>query len=864
MKGFVLFLRNLVACLVMCSAISLVVVVLSGAAGTIYFELPDNGAISFGTDDDYDLLYDVTNNRLEFRDHDGNVLAHLKDDGTTGDFTVTGDFVPGTLNVESLDTAGAAGTAPISNGSSVLTMTDILTEAELDSEAELETQIGTGVYTTGDGALDDDDLSDNKVEDIGDVVTGARADGYALVWNAATSKHIYANAVSATTESALETQLTDVTNVWTNNDGTPLWITSIDTEAEFETLLTDVTDVYTDTDGALDDDDLSDNDLADLGDVDDAALTDNYVPHWDAANSKWIMAPDATATADALLADDETLSFGDSAEFKMLYRSAVDRWELTDAGGNVALSIQDLGTEFTIRANGTGGPQIMTEDSYLEDMSTAAATNYGFVSNGSGDVVATRILRSADLDTEAELEYWLADVANVYTDNDARVADVAVITPTDNAVLIGNGTHIVAESGSTLLTSIGAQPADEELSDIAALSPTDDYIIIGDGNKFTAELKTAIFAGIYLESVDKSDIGSGGTLSFDWVDSEVDNTLTISAAPMLGMAENEITATSNPIDVTGKSLIVLDPTGNYNIDRMTGGVDGQIVELINIDPTYVVTLKEAETEGGFDLPGDADYDLDPDEPGATFRYIGTDDLNHWRMIGGGASGGASAFTASADSGTGNSIENLDTLKIAGGTGISTSVATVDTVTTITVTNTASGASFKDYIQLMAASWTPETTSGCEYAVVDEHTLNTEKNNVYRLAFDKDSDEYAFVNVTLPADYASGLKGQVAWTSSNGTASTSTVNWEIQVLDFDPNVGDLTASAEEEGWTDGEVDTYLGVYYVHQTAWLTLDDNDDLEAGDYLTIRIRRDVSDDDLGYDALFLGLVLEYVKTSY
>lgn len=38
---------------------------------------------------------------------------------------------------------------------------------------------------------------------------------------------------------------------------------------------------------------------------------------------------------------------------------------------------------------------------------------------------------------------------------DAQLADVAGLTPTDNGVIIGNGTNFVVESGSTLRTSIG-------------------------------------------------------------------------------------------------------------------------------------------------------------------------------------------------------------------------------------------------------------------------------------------------------------------------------------------------------------------------------------------------------------------------
>lgn len=66
---------------------------------------------------------------------------------------------------------------------------------------------------------------------------------------------------------------------------------------------------------------------------------------------------------------------------------------------------------------------------------------------------------------------------------DAQLTDIAGLTPTDNGVIIGNGTNFVIESGSTLRTSLGlaigsdVQAYDADLAAIAALTPTDDDII---------------------------------------------------------------------------------------------------------------------------------------------------------------------------------------------------------------------------------------------------------------------------------------------------------------------------------------------------------------------------------------------------
>jgi len=77
--------------------------------------------------------------------------------------------IEGVSEVEDFATSGAAGTAPLSDGASGLSMTDVLTEDELNSEAELEAQLAdvSDVYTDNDvDFITADDMAD---ADHGDV-----------------------------------------------------------------------------------------------------------------------------------------------------------------------------------------------------------------------------------------------------------------------------------------------------------------------------------------------------------------------------------------------------------------------------------------------------------------------------------------------------------------------------------------------------------------------------------------------------------------------------------------------------------------------------------------------------------------------
>ena len=69
--------------------------------------------------------------------------------------------------------------------------------------------------------------------------------------------------------------------------GNVVFTSEIDTEAELETILTDVTDVFTNNDGALADDDLSDNILDDISQTSLADPGADRIVFWDDSDTQY-------------------------------------------------------------------------------------------------------------------------------------------------------------------------------------------------------------------------------------------------------------------------------------------------------------------------------------------------------------------------------------------------------------------------------------------------------------------------------------------------------------------------------------------------------------------------------------------------
>ena len=187
------------------------------------------------------------------------------------------------------------------------------------------------------------------------------------------------------------------------------------------------------------------------------------------------------------------------------------------------------------------GTDVQAFDAQLTDIAGLTPTDNGIViGNGTNFVVETGATArtSLGLAIGTDVQAYDADLTTlgaggssarsflglaIGTDvqaYDAQLADVAGLTPTDNGVIIGNGTNFVVESGATLKTSLGLtvgtdiQAYDAQLADIAGLTPSDNNFIVGNGTNFVAESGATARTSLGLGSAavaDTTDFDPAGT-----------------------------------------------------------------------------------------------------------------------------------------------------------------------------------------------------------------------------------------------------------------------------------------------------------------------------------------------------------------
>ena len=186
---------------------------------------------------------------------------------------------------------------------------------------------------------------------------------------------------------------------------------------------------------------------------------------------------------------------------------------------------------------------------------------------------------------------------------DAQLADVAGLTPTDNGVIVGNGTNFVVESGSTLRTSLGlaigtdVQAYDADLSTIAGLTPTNNYAIIGNGTSWTSSaLPASGVTSVTGTSPISSSGGSTPAISLDNSGVTANTYGSSSSIPVItvsakGLLTSVTTATVAGGQYFGSAAVKAIAYNASTIDEnITMTYNGMSVGAITIGSGYSVTV----------------------------------------------------------------------------------------------------------------------------------------------------------------------------------------------------------------------------------------------------------------------------------
>jgi len=155
---------------------------------------------------------------------------------------------------------------------------------------------------------------------------------------------------------------------------------------------------------------------------------------------------------------------------------------------------------------------------------------------------------------------------------------------------------------------------------------------------------------------------------------------------------------------------------------------------------------------------------------------------------------------------------------------------------------------------------PTTTSGCEAKATVE--LATNDIDYDHLGFDKDSDENAFANITMPESYDGGaIQFRYYWTTNTGGGAAETVMMELAGRSFaSGDAGDQangTAVEVEDVW-EADKDMMISGW----SADITLAGTP--AGGELVHLELTRDVSEDDLAEDARIMAIQIRYKINKY
>ena len=270
-------------------------------------------------------------------------------------------------------------------------------------------------------------------------------------------------------------------------------------------------------------------------------------------------------------------------------------FDLTTAGKALLDDVDASAQRTTLGlAIGTNVQAYDAELAAIAGLTSAADKGIQFTGTGTAAVFDLTTAGKAlldDVDASAQrTTLGLAIGTNVQA-YDAQLADVAGLSPTDNGVIIGNGTNFVVESAATLKTSLGltigtdVQAYDADLAAIAGLTSA-----ANKGIQFTGTGTAAVF-----------DLTTAGKALLDDADASAQRT---TLGLVIGTDVAPIASPTFTGTVNASGLIL---SGDLTVNGTTTTVNSNTVNIgdslitLNSDETYSATQDAGiEVERGTD------------------------------------------------------------------------------------------------------------------------------------------------------------------------------------------------------------------------------------------------------------------------
>lgn len=273
-----------------------------------------------------------------------------------------------------------------------------------------------------------------------------------------------------------------------------LYETELDTEAELEVQLTDVTNVFTNNDGALTDDDLSDNDTDDLVEASNLYFTDERVD--ERVNGLLLEGSNITLTY-----NDASNGLTIAATDTNLSQEQVEDYVggLVTNGANTTVTYDDVNGSLIIAASGgSGGDSISIDGS--------AVTDPDFVSTGDIDFVDTTNTITANINDNSITTGMI--VNGTITSDD--LSDTYLTAEVD-----GSTTNEIQNLFETMNAPAGTDPVADSSTDTLNFTVDNGLILTGDSSSDT--LAFSIAQSVLQSAIDTNaaTVCSGSTTYLD-------------------------------------------------------------------------------------------------------------------------------------------------------------------------------------------------------------------------------------------------------------------------------------------------------------------------------------------------------------